>query len=219
MKLSNDEIEQVNASIREAEKTTSGEIFCIAARRSGAYGEVPLAYGAGAALLLPMIGASLGFPPWRLAGIETEALSREALVMAYAVSQFVIFFVVAALTALPPLRYGLAPDPLKRGRVHKRAVEQFMAKGLHLTKGRTGVLLFVSLAERHAEIIADDEVRRHLASDRWQDASDALDKAVRRRRPAEGLTEAVRFCGAALTEHFPADPSDVNELPDEVVLI
>ena len=219
MELTHDELTRVNAAIVEAERATSGEIFVVVARRSGSYGEVPVAYGAGAALLLPLVLASLGMPLWELVGVDSEALSRDATLLAYSLSQFVVFGLVAGLVAIRPVRMALAPEPLRRARVNKRATELFLSKGLHLTERRTGVLLFASLADRHATIIADDAVRGQMASARWAAASDALDDAVRHRRPADGLVEAVRFCGHALAEHHPAKSGDLNELPDEVVLI
>jgi putative membrane protein len=158
-------------------------------------------------------------PLWELVGLGGDALSTDATLLAYSVSQFVVFAVVAGLVSIRPLRMALAPEPLRRARVNKRATELFLSKGLHLTERRTGVLLFASLADRHATIIADDAVRGQMGSARWAAASDALDDAVRHRRPADGLVEAVQFCGHALAEHHPANPSDVNELPDEVVVI
>ncbi|MCK9912500.1 hypothetical protein MXD81_25325, partial [Microbacteriaceae bacterium K1510] len=53
------------------------------------------------------------------------------------------------------IRTALVPAGLKRLHAHRRAVEQFLAQNLHTTEGRTGVLLFVSVAERYAEIIPD----------------------------------------------------------------
>ena len=219
MELSTEAIEQVNDAIARAEQSTSGEIFCVVARKSGAYGEVPLAYGAGVAMLLPLLLASLGLPPWELVGIDSESLSRETTLLAYALSQFLVFIATAAVVSIRPLRMALAPEPLKRARVDKRALEIFLSKGLHLTQRRTGVLLYASLAERHATIIADEPVRKHLETNRWLEATEALDAAVRRRHPTEGLIKAVQFCGSALAQNFPADPANPNELPDEVVMI
>jgi putative membrane protein len=134
--------------------------------------------------------------------------------------QAVLFLVTLVVVALRPVRRALTPKAFKRERVRRRAREQFAAKGLHLTRERTGVLIFVSFAERMAELIADEGVAAHVDSKVWDQAMAALVAGLRRGDPGAGVAAAIDLCGAVLAEHFPADPSNnPDELPNVVVVL
>lgn len=218
--LSADEEARINAAIAEAERATAGEISCIVAQRSSTYLETPIGYAAFASLLIPLAVVAGGLEPWNWAGgWRVRAPGPEAAVFAYALLQAAVFLITLAITAWRPLRLRLAPYPLKRSRVHKLALQQFLAKGLHETTGRTGVLIMASLDERHAEIVADEGIHAKVAPDVWADALAAMIVRLKRGETAEGFAEAVRICGEVLAEHFPRADNDVNELPDTVIQI
>ena len=225
MRLTREEEQAVNAAIAEAERKTSGEIYCIYARDVSEYTEVGLGYATGVSLLLPMALVAFGLRPWaieemltgwRMSGPEA---GPEAGALAYAMLQALILFAMLAVMMIRPLRFWLAPEPLKRARVHKVAVQQFLAKGLQATESRTGVLIFASDAERHAEVVADEGVYTKVDPEVWGDAIEALAEAMKRKAPGEGFVEAVRRVGAVLAEHFPPVGDNPNELPDEIVQI
>ena len=96
-------------------------------------------------------------------------------------------------------------------------MRQFLAQGLHLTARRTGVLVFVSVAEHHAEIVADESISAKVMPAVWQAAVDAATAAIAEGRFADGLIAAVERCGAVLGEHFPPGAINRNELPNKVV--
>jgi putative membrane protein len=229
MALDPSQLGAIEAAIREAEARTTGEIYCVVTEESGEYGETPLAWAAGVALLGPALlllgGVHVTVPDlfggWSAAqvGATAERAAREALVGAIGL-QAVLFVVTLIVVALPPVRRALTPRAFKRERVRRRALEQFAGKNLHLTRDRTGVLLFVSFAERMAELIADDGIAAHVDKAVWDRAMAALTDGLRRGHPAEGVAAAVRLCGDVLAERFPCDPSDnPNQLPDAVVVL
>ena len=78
------------------------------------------------------------------------------------------------------------------------------AKNLHLTRERTGVLIFVSLGERMAELIADEGIADHVEPHVWDRAMAALTEGLKRGEPAAGFAAAVGLCGDVLAEQFPA---------------
>jgi putative membrane protein len=118
------------------------------------------------------------------------------------------------------VRLKLTPRGVKRHEVRRRAAEIFLSKNLHLTRDRTGVLIFVSLAEHMAEIIADEGIAAQVEPSVWDRAMAALAEGLKRGEPAVGFAAAVRLCGDVLAAHFPARPGDnPNELPDAVVLL
>lgn len=219
----------VEEAVREAETRTTGEIYCVIAEQSSDYGEIPLAWGALVALAAPAIlfvtGVRVSVPDalqgWDAAQVsEAAAAAAHEALGAALVLQAALFAAVALIARLPAARLFLASPMLKRARVRRRAREQFFAKNLHLTRERTGVLIFVSAAEHMAEIVADEGIAARVAQDDWDHAMDALVEGVKRGAPAEGLVDAIGLCAAILAAHFPARPGDnPNEIPDAVALL
>lgn len=219
----------IEAAVREAEHRTTGEIYCVVAEQSADYGETPLAWAAGISLLGPALllmgGIHVSAPDlfggWTAAQMSqaAEAAARQALIGAI-ILQGLLFAATAIVVALPAVRLRLTPRSLKRDQVRRRAQEQFLAKNLHLTRDRTGVLIFVSLAEHMAELIADEGIAAQVEADVWDRAMAALTEGLKRGEPAAGFAAAVGFCADVLAERFPADPNDnPNELADTVVVI
>jgi putative membrane protein len=81
------------------------------------------------------------------------------------------------------------------------------------------VLIYISLVEHHAEIVADAGINERVPPGFWQAIIDGLTAEIAAGRLAAGLVQAVGACGDALREHFPRHPGDQNELPDRVVEI
>ena len=84
-------------------------------------------------------------------------------------AQLAVFVIGAALTQWEDLRFAIVPKSIKRARAHQKAVEQFLAQNLHTTKGRTGVLIYVSFAEHYAEVIADEGIYRKVPQATWNE--------------------------------------------------
>lgn len=94
-----------------------------------------------------------------------------------------------------------------------------MIRGMARKKNRAGVLIFVSLAEHYARIVADDGIASKVAQTVWQDAVDALLECAAYGEIGEGFIIAVDKCGKVLAEHFPPEPGDEDQLPDRIYLI
>ncbi|MBY0397291.1 MAG: TPM domain-containing protein, partial [Thermoleophilia bacterium] len=104
-------------------------------------------------------------------------------------------------------------------RAREAARRAFWSRGLSLTRRRTGVLLYLSLAERHAEIVTDLGVLREIPPAAWDGILAELMPALGRGAIEDGLTTAVARVGACLAEHLPAGPGDPDELPNRVVVV
>jgi putative membrane protein len=229
--MSPDDLAAVQAAIAAAEARTTGELYCVIAEESADYHATPLAWAAGVALLAPALlllgGVHVSLSDVNLAGGWTaaqardlgEATARGALVGTL-ILQAALFVATLLLTAIAPVRRALTPRGMKRDRVRQRAEEQFLSKNLHATRERTGVLIYVSAAERMAELIADEGIHGKVGQDAWDRAMAALVQGVKAGRPAEGFVAAIGLCGDVLAEHFPARPDDnPNELADAVVVL
>ena len=219
---------RIAAAIAAAEQTTSGEIFCVLARQVSSYRDVSFGWAAAAALLLPLGLIPFGFEPdwvpgltdsWEAAHLAAREATIGHALTAYALIQAAIFLAVFLLTSLPVLRRWVTPRSVRRARVRKAAMQQFLAHGLHVTEARTGVLLFASMADHQVEVIADEGIHSKVDQTVWADAVEALARGLKRRDPAAGFEAAVGLCGTVLSEHFPPSPRDRNEIEDKLVII
>jgi putative membrane protein len=202
MGLTSDDHAAVAAAIRDAEKRTCGQIVCVLAHASSAYAHVPILWSSLLAL----------FTPWPLIYFTQWSVQRIFL------TQLIVFLVAALAFSWAPLRILLVPRPVQRTRAHRAALEQFVLRGISRTRNRCGVLIFVSLAEHYARIIADEGVAQKVHASEWQEAIDALTTHMREGRLAAGFIAAIERCGAVLAEHAPPDGS-TNELPDRLYVI
>jgi putative membrane protein len=98
-------------------------------------------------------------------------------------------------------------------------MEQFVAQNLHTTAGRTGVLIFISAAERHAEIVADAGIEARVPKGTWQGIVSALTAAFSAGRHTDGFVAAIEAVGGHLATHFPPGSYDANELPDHLIVL
>ena len=214
--------ERVNAAVAEAESRTDGEIVTIVAGRSDAYHDVALHW---ALLAMLLVLALLAWQPWVIeeihalvAGGWEQSSPREILTVTL-VLMAVTFLVARVVLAWDALRLWLKPPMTRTRRVRRRAFMHFRTSAEKRTRASTGVLLYLSLAERRAEIIADEAIHSKVANEVWGDAMAALIAAVRDGRPGDGMAEAVARIGDVLAEHFPRSADDTNELSDRMILL
>ncbi|MGH6834195.1 MAG: TPM domain-containing protein [Methylocella sp.] len=201
--LSVDDQRRVSAAIKAAEATTAGEIVCVLARASSDYKSYAIAWSA----LLALIA------PWFL--IALTNLSVHEIFLA----QIVIFVALFFILSESALGRFLVPRRARRVEAHRAAMEQFMIRGMARKQNRAGVLIFVSLTEHYARIVADYGIASKVHQTVWQDAIDALLDHMRGGRIAEGFVIAVEKCGKVLAEHFPPGTDDRDQLPDRIYLI
>jgi putative membrane protein len=129
------------------------------------------------------------------------------------------FLVLLALGCVPGVRRLLTPPAVRRALAWRLAAEQFVVRGLARTADRSGILIFVSQAERYARIIADEGIARHVPQAQWQAAVDALVAHMRQDRPADGFIAAIAICSEVLARHFPGGGRPHNALPDRIYQI
>lgn len=217
MGLSRQESEAVNAAIRAAEQRTDGEIVVIAANRSDSYHDVALHFAILAMLLALSLFASFPDAHVALLGRWQQDWTAQELLTIALVEATLAFLIVRALLSLQRLRIALTPRQTRARRVRRRAIELFRAGVERRTVSRSGVLLYLSLAEHRAEIVADAAIHAHVPQERWGEAMAALIDAVREGRTADGLVAATGHIGAILAETLPRTGRDPDELPDRII--
>ncbi|HEV3242478.1 MAG TPA: TPM domain-containing protein [Methyloceanibacter sp.] len=201
--FSPDERSTIEEAITRAEKKTSGEIIVVVATASAGYFAYALMWAALLALVVP----------WPLIYLTNWPVEFIYL------AQLGVFLLGALLMQWEALRFAIVPNSIKRARAHQKAVEQFLAQNLHTTKGGTGVLIYVSVAERYAEVIADEGIYRKVPQETWNGVVDTLTTHLGRGQRVEGFVTAIDACGKILAEHFPPGRIDVNELPNHLIVL
>lgn len=228
IKLTSQVQSRIADAIKAAEATTSGEIFCVLARQVSSYRDISLGWAAAAALLLPLGLIPFGFEPgwipgmgegWQAAHLSSTDVVVGQSLAAYALIQSAVFLTVFLLTSIPGVRRIVTPRAVRRARVRRAAVEQFLAHGLHVTRERTGVLIFAALSDHQVEIVADEGIHGVVDQAVWAEAVEALAREMRKDDPAAGFEAAIRLCGGVLAEHFPPRASNPNEIEDRLVVI
>lgn len=140
-------------------------------------------------------------------------------VLGVVLSSFLVISLVYALTNLNLFDRLLVPRKLRQQKVHERALRQFMESGVMQTRERTGILIFVSLLERRVVLLADRGINEKIDPTAWQAITDKLTGHLRRHQMVDGLCAAIAECGELLGQHFPQNGEDINELPDQPVLL
>lgn len=213
----------VTAAVTRAEASSNGEIVTIVAERSDKYHDVALHWAALATLAAMALCALV---PGRLVAVLDLALggwrevpSPAELLTAMTILSALAFVLALLLLRAPRLRALLTPPATKTRRVRTRALDLFRVGAEHRTAGRTGILLYLSLAERRAEIVADAAIIAVVAPEVWEQAMGELTALVKQGRAGEGMAQAVTRMGEVLAAHFPSLPADVNELPNRLIAL
>jgi putative membrane protein len=221
LRLTEEDHDKVSAAIAAAEGSSAGEIVAVATEQSDSYHDVALHW----ALLvliatLAIFAAFPGLLRWWfdlfLGGWRPEPSLRELLTLLLVLS-VAKFTVVLLILRYMPLRLALTPGATKSRRVRRRAVEVFKAAAQRRTEGRTGILIYLSMGERRAEIIGDEAITAITTPETWGEAMAALIVDVKAGRPGDGIVAAIREVGSVLSEHFPRSATDSNEIPDKLI--
>ena len=219
--LSETEHRQVSDAIKAAEAGTAGEIVTVVAGRSDGYSDVALAWAA--IVAFTAIAFLALFPDFYLGLVDrvtgdwnAEWTPRGIFSLALAVG-IVKFGAMWLLQLWKPLRFLLIPGPIKSARVRDRAVAVFKAAAERRTHGRTGILIYLSMDEHRAEIVADEAIVGKVAPEVWGEAMAAMLAEIRQAHVGAGMAAAVEQVGKVLAEHFPRLEDDRNELPDRLI--
>jgi putative membrane protein len=224
--LSRADHEKIAAAITEAESKTSGEIFCVLAHEVSRYREVPLAWAAIAALVVPPVLVLAGLHRLAMADIfsswtDDSVRSVEGLILralsTYTLLQAGIFVCVALIVAQPSIRRLLTPRFLKRHRVRQVARHHFAASGARLSHAEPHILIYASLNDRQVELVAHRSIHDAVGEGPWNAAVAAVTQGMKADKPADGFLRAIEICGAALAMHFPPNGSPRNILPNDIL--
>ena len=156
----------------------------------------------------------IAMTPWQ-AGKAFPPAAREAIGRAVAEHEKrhrgEVRFVVEAELTTAQLWAGLGS--------RARAVELFAMQGVWDTAERTGVLVYVLLADHKVEIVADRGISAKVAQPEWRGICATMQEAFRAGHFEEGAVAGVHAIADLLERHFPAGENNRNELPDHPVML
>jgi uncharacterized membrane protein len=122
-----------------------------------------------------------------------------------------IRFAVEASLELGPLLAGQT--------ARQRAIEVFSRLGVWDTEHNNGVLIYLLLADRNVEIIADRGIHVKLGKDVWDAICRGMEESFRKGEFEEGVIAGIHAVGKHLSRHFPASGDKFNEMPDRPILL
>jgi len=214
--LSEAEKVSLESRIASAETNTRAEIMTVIARQSDGYRYIPILWAALIALSVP--GFYFLYSTWVSDGWIYPGTDHPENI--YPI-QVLVFLGLGMLFQLPAARLWMIPNIVKRQRAARHAREQFFLQNLHQTTDRTGVLIFVSVAEHYVEIIVDNGIANKIDNQEWADTVNDFIGDLRLGHIAQGFDRAIDHCERVLSEHFPAEQgrseSTQNELPNHLI--
>ena len=212
---------KVSAAIAESERRSDAEIVAVATPLSDSYHDVALHWAV--LVLAGTLAAFAAFPQllhfwfdFFLGGWRPEPSLRELLTLLLVLAMLK-FTAVLLILKYMPLRLALTPAATKSRRVRRRAIAVFKTAAERRTAGRNGILIYLSMGEHRAEIVADEAIVKVTDAETWGEAMTALILEVKEGRPAEGMTRAVELVGEVCAQHFPKSAGNPNEIPDKLI--
>jgi putative membrane protein len=198
------DVSALRAELTGAEKRTVGEILVVVLERSDRHpGACWLA-----ALVCMLIG-TVGANAWL-------SWSQPALVLAAQLAFGALGY--ASARGLADFQHFFLGKHQAREAAEEQAFQEFHRYELFRTEARTGVLLFVSLLERHAIVLADEGIAARVEPEHWTRTNELVLEGIRRGSLRDGLLAGIRSAGEVLAQHFPVTSGDRNELPDRVIV-
>lgn len=205
--LSASDLTDIESAIQKAEEHTNGEIVPVIVRRSSAVGHVPLTL----TLLITLLIVILEIP-------YSEWLWVKPWVWLWPVLIVVIYYVSTLLAQSKFIQKVFVPEKDEVNQVHRRAHLEYYLNRINRTKGGTGILIFVSVMEKKAVILADEGIAKKLPATTWDDVLEEMRSHLHDGRWAHGYQKAIERCGDLLKEHFPMQGSLENELTNHLII-
>ena len=110
---------------------------------------------------------------------------------------------------------ALEPLHLWRGKTaRERAIEVFAELGVWDTEHNNGVLLYLLLADRDVEIVADRGFNEKVTAADWEEVCRSMESSLREGRHAEAVLSGIEAISGLVALHFPPSTRGRNELPD-----
>ncbi|TWT62428.1 TPM domain-containing protein [Rubinisphaera italica] len=209
----------ITAAVVAAEQKTAAEIVPVVANDSGRYDRAEDSAG----LWLGLIAFIITWAMYPTVPVEVGDWSGNHPVVqlaAYVVVIVVGYILGASLaTQIPGLRRLFTPAEQMSDECWKAARAIFFDKRVHHTADATGVLIYFSLYEHRAVVLADQNTLDLLGQERINELCREMIEQVKSANLTEAMTKTIETLGIELGKLLPRQADDVNELSDALVII
>lgn len=205
--LSKNDLEKIEQTIDRVEEQTLGEIVPVIVKKSSTVGHVPLTL----TLLMTLIVVMIEFP-------YSDWLWVTPWVYLWPVIIIVLFGLSHFLAKISWIQKILVPEKDELDQVHQRAHLEFYMNRVHRTEAGTGVLIFVSVMEKKAVVLADEGIAKKLPPTTWDGVLEKLRKSLHDGQWGPGFVQAIEECGEHLKTHFPIENRSMNQLKNHLVI-
>ncbi len=207
--ISHLELEAINQKIKDMEKHTSAEIVTVVANRSSTVHHTQLS-------LFLLANTTLFFLYFLLN--EMFLLNEYELIFLISSLLFSALFSLV-MSPLMWVQRIMTPAIDRNNQVLCRSELEFYKQRIHMTRSKTGLLIYLSIMEKKAVVLADKSIAKKFPTNTWSEVVDTIITGIKNKNISEGILNGLSDCQERLTEHFPIEDNDINELPNEVVLL
>jgi len=223
------EKKSIEASIKEAESRTSGEIVTMVVEQSDGYRDTDITAGILSSALLSIYPAELFFANAELLlrkFIPSMSWFSEIPDGTKFVAGLMIFISLTVILTIPMemifrkfplLKRFIISSKRMEAEVKERALRGFHEHGLGNTKDATGVLFLISIFEKRVQILADHGIYTKIKQETLDHFAASVGKGIATGKGGDALCTAIRGIGSELQKHFPKSSDDKNELKDSLV--
>ncbi|MBL1273100.1 MAG: TPM domain-containing protein [Oceanospirillales bacterium] len=201
--LNKQEQEQVAAAISAVERETDAEVVTVLTAQADNYAYIPLLWAGLIALLVP--GIVNYFTGWLVADMLL-------------LGQWGVFILLSLVFRIPGINTRLIPRSVRYWRASNLARRQFLEQNLHHTAGATGMLIFVSEAERYVEILVDRGISSEIDNGAWEAIVATFTEQVKQGETLQGFITCIEACGTHLKTKVPATRQK-DELPNHLIVL
>jgi putative membrane protein len=217
--LSASDRDQICRAVAQAEAITSAEIVPVVATSSGRYDRAEDMVGLWFGVIALAI-AWFAWPEFEREHGSWNHVPKWVDLVALVVSTVVGFVIGAAIASrVGWLRRLFTHKKMMREEVESRAGRVFFDARVHHTDTRGGLLIYVSLFERQAMLLADAAITERVGQPKIDALCKQLTDHLRRGSLSTALCETIAAAGNELSKTLPRQADDVNELPDALVLL
>ncbi|MBC7371047.1 MAG: hypothetical protein H7326_05740 [Bdellovibrionaceae bacterium] len=217
--LNGNEIKEISDAVQTAEAGTTGDIVPMIVRRSSAVRHVPVVLAL--SFLILFLGLEIvGLNGWYLGDALPFLYEHWTLQILFVVLMFAAAWFLAHL---PVVQRIFTPNADEIEQVERRAQLEFFLQRVNRTHRQSAVLIFISVMERRAVILADEGLAKKLSPQVWSEVMKPLSEFLHQGEWSKGFQDAIRRSGELLKTHFPLDPGVTahkpgNEISNELII-
>lgn len=215
--LSEQEINSVSETVKKAESKTSGEIVPVIVRRSSSVRHLPTLLTC-LLLILFFLLNGFNFLDHEFKIYFSNIFAVIGPYVALSILTGVFYLISLKLTCSKCIQRLLISEEEMSTQVGERALLEFYLNHVTKTEFKTGILIFISLMERQTVVLGDEAISKKIPKETWQEIVGLIVNAVKENKTAEGLKTAITKCGEILSQHFPSQPKNPDELENHLVI-